>query len=270
VTSDAALRFARLAQALAPYADDIVFVGGWVHRLYLAEADEPGGVGTEDIDIALPRHLPAATRPTLIELAERAGFTRDPISSMPGVAQWLTYENAKGETVPIDFLTEGKPREPVEIEGQGGLLAQGYPGQRLLLAHTRYLRLGREFHPSVRRARTIRVPTLGAYIVQKGVSAGTRNHPLKRAKDIVYILEILRHHALGPQVLQQLPGILSHAPASAKAFRRAIELTVASDARMVDVALQTNLARSIQSDTATLIPLQRAWLRRLLGVTRRT
>ena len=71
MTSRAAEQFARVIIEMAPYADEIVFVGGWVHALY---------------------------------------------------------------------LTEGDPRFAVPIAGQPGLLAQGYPGQNVLLQNTRSMR----------------------------------------------------------------------------------------------------------------------------------
>ena len=48
--------FAALLRALAPYGNDVVVIGGWVHALYLARASargEPGGIAvlTDDFDI---------------------------------------------------------------------------------------------------------------------------------------------------------------------------------------------------------------------------
>ena len=108
----AARQFARVLIALQPYVDEIAFVGGWVHVLYLAEANDRGAVMTEDIDVTLPHALLTRDRPALLELARDAGFERDPISDMEEVAAWMVYRNADGLTVPIDFLTEGEPRRP--------------------------------------------------------------------------------------------------------------------------------------------------------------
>lgn len=163
----AAEQFAKVIVEMAPYAHEIVFVGGWVHALYLAEVNQGGAVGTDDVDITIPRELPAGDRPTLLELAERAGFTRDPISAMDGVASWMAYTNDQGETVPIDFLTEGDPRSSVPIVGQPGLHAQGYLGQNVLLQNNRIMSVGQELHSLLVPPRKIQVPTLGAYVLQK-------------------------------------------------------------------------------------------------------
>lgn len=88
MTSRAAEQFARVIVEMAPYADEIVFVGGWVHALYLAEANETEAIGTEDIDITIPGTLLTRDRPTLLELAARAGFERDLIE----------HQNTPGET----------------------------------------------------------------------------------------------------------------------------------------------------------------------------
>jgi hypothetical protein len=48
--------------------------------------------------------------------------------------------------LPIDFLTAGDPRFAVPIAGQPGLLAQGYPGQNVLLQNTRSMHVGKEVH----------------------------------------------------------------------------------------------------------------------------
>lgn len=67
--------FARTVIALQAYAGEIVFIGGWVHALYLAEAnstDRP--VRTEDIDVTIPHAMLARDRPALFDLVAGAGY----------------------------------------------------------------------------------------------------------------------------------------------------------------------------------------------------
>lgn len=67
--------FARMVIALQPYAGGVVFIGSWVHALYLAEAnsrDRP--VRTEDIDFTIPPRLLTGDRPALLDLVTAAGF----------------------------------------------------------------------------------------------------------------------------------------------------------------------------------------------------
>ena len=190
---------------MQPYADDIVFVVGWVHALYLAVANDGGAVQTEDIDVTLPRVLPTGDRSTLLELAGDAGFLRDPISDMDDVAAWMVYRNADGLTIPIDFLTEGDPRRP---------------------------------DPLLEPPRRIRVPTLGAYVVQKAMSAAMRGHREKAAKDLVYIFEILRHPRLGADVSTEIRTLRQRYPREYEACAAAIRSVVATPAAMRDIAQQ--------------------------------
>jgi hypothetical protein len=212
VTSLAAQQFARVVIALQPYILDIVFVGGWVHVLYLAEANDSGAVQTEDVDVTLPRELLTRDRATLLELAGVAGFHRDPVSDMEGVPPWMVYRNADGLTIPIDFLTEGDPRWPVEIIGQAGMLAQGYPGQQMLLDSCRWLEVGSVLHPMLEPALRICVPNLGAYLVQKAMSCAARGNRMKAAKDLVYIFEILRHPRLGVGLAMEIRALRERYP----------------------------------------------------------
>jgi hypothetical protein len=238
VTTLAAQQFARVIIAMQPYVDDIVFVGGWVHALYLGEANDGGALQTEDIDVTLPPVLLTGDRATLLELAGEAGFVRDPISDMDDVAAWMVYRSADGLTIPIDFLTEGDPRRPVEIVGQPGLLAQGYPGQQMLLDSFRWLEVGSTLHPMLEPPRRIRVPTLGAYVVQKAVSAAMRGNRDKAAKDLVYIFEIIRHPRLGADVSSEIRTLRERYSREYEQCALALRSAVATPPTMRDVAEQ--------------------------------
>ena len=55
--------FARRVDALEPWLDQVVIIGGWAHRLYrqhpLAQPLDYEPLGTFDTDIAVPLDLPA-------------------------------------------------------------------------------------------------------------------------------------------------------------------------------------------------------------------
>lgn len=250
---------------MAPYADEIVFVGGWVHALYLAEANETGAIHTDDVDITIPRELLANDRPTLLDLAERAGFERDPISDMEGVSPCMVYRNALGETVLIDFLTEGVRGAAVPIKGQMGMLAQGYLGQVILLHNTRPMLVGASIHELLEPARTIRVPTLGAYILQKGISSSTRTQPSKEAKDLVYIYEIVHHPTLGAQAMSQLRELRERYPDEFSLWKHALARAIATPVTMQNVTdelMLTGRAHGASEDIARSVSV---WLRRLIA-----
>jgi hypothetical protein len=265
VTTLAAQQFARVVIALQPYVEDLVFVGGWVHALYLAEANDGGAVQTEDIDVTLPAALRMGDRAPLLDLAGAAGFERDPISDMDDVATWMVYRSADGLTIPIDFLTEGDPRAPVTILGQPGLLAQGYPGQRMLLESWRWIAVASTLHPLLNPARRIRVPTLGAYVIQKAMSSAMRGQKWKAAKDLVYIVEILRHPRPGPSVAADIRSLRPRYPrefqSCAESLRRALETRTV----MRDVAEQLVEAGRFYGAIESVVALVDGRFRRLLA-----
>ncbi len=270
MNGSAAERFARVIIEMAPYADEIVFVGGWVHALYLAEANETGAVVTDDVDITIPRELLANDRPTLLALAERAGFERDPISDMEGVAPRMVYTGEFGELIPIDFLTEGDTRNDVPIVGQPGLLAQGYRGQDILLHNARPMQVGADIHELLTPPRTIRVPTLGAYVLQKGISSNTRTQPSKEAKDLVYIYEIVRHPTLGMQAMAQLRELRPRYPDEFELWKRTLTSAMATPATMRNISDELMLsgrARGAPDDVARSVMV---WFRRLVAESEAT
>ena len=217
--------FAALLRALAPYASDVVLIGGWVHALYLARASARGerdeiAVLTDDFDITIPRHLEAKGRPQLVELVTEIGFERDPISDLDG-APIMLRRMIDNSLVDLDILTESSdPRATVRIEGQTALHVAGYPGQQILLENTEWMSVGVDLHLSLAPPIEIRVPTLPAYVFHKGLSSSQRVSEQKRSKDLVYMVEIIRHSTLGPEALAGLADIATRYPAFYAAWKR--------------------------------------------------
>ena len=181
--------FADLVRALAPYLGDVVFVGGWVHALYLLEAEGVSArtVRTYDIDVSIPRSLARGDRPPLIELIRAARFEVSAFDEASGLLE------IQRDSVPLDLLTEAPdPREPIAILGQGDLKVQGYPHQDLLRQNTRSMLVGVEVDESLNEPVPILVPTLSAYGLGKLLSSASRNMRSKRAKDLAYLVELLR------------------------------------------------------------------------------
>ena len=67
--------FARLVDALEPWLDQVVIIGGWAHRLYrqhpLAQPLDYEPLGTFDTDIVVPLDLPATGEQIRARLLER-------------------------------------------------------------------------------------------------------------------------------------------------------------------------------------------------------
>lgn len=209
--------FAALLRALTPYASDVVLIGGWVHALYLACTSARGesdgiAVLTDDFDITIPQHLEANGRRQLVELVTEIGFERDPVSDLDGAPVMLRQMIDKS-LVDLDILTESPdPRATVRVEGQAGLHVAGYPGQQILLENTEWMSVGVDLHPSLAPPIEIRVPTLPAYVFHKGLSSSQRVNEQKRSKDLVYMVEIIRHSTLGPVALAGLADIGTRYP----------------------------------------------------------
>jgi len=226
--------FARTILALQPYTGELVFIGGWIHALYLAEAnasDRP--VRTEDIDVTLPHTLLADDRPTLLELAANARFEVQEFSVGSGAFE-IFQQEPDGTVIELDLLTEAPdPRTPVEIEGQDGLKVHGYPGQQIFLENARWMSVGPDIHPLLDPPCQIRVPTIAAYMLGKGLSSATRSRLSKKAKDLVYLYEIARQPALGVRGMDDLRSLATRYPAECEVWRRNLE-GVLADARLMD------------------------------------
>jgi hypothetical protein len=260
--------FAKTVRALAPYAEDIVFIGGWVHALYLAEANEAAqALFTDDIDVTIPPSLLTAGRPTLLALAGGAGF--DIEAERDDAPIEVVQYGPDRSAIYLDILTEHpNPREPVRIEGQPDLLAQGYPGQHLLLENSRTMVVGPDIHPSLTPSQRIRVPTLGAYVLHRGLSSRTRGRQDKAVKDLVYVHEILRHPRLGAQARSELPTLVSRYAEQAQQWRDRLNEVVRRDRLRRDLAEQLLLAGRAFGQEEQIMAEVEAQFRRVLAEVR--
>lgn len=158
----------------------------------------------------------------MIELATEAGFERDEcLEDIEGTPIRLTQSGPGGAVIDLDVITEGNdPRTAVPIEGQPNLAAQGYPGQHVLLDNAQWIAVGTAVHASLDPAIRIRVPTLGAYVLHKGLSFATRSRLDKMAKDLVYLVEILRDPVLGQGAREQVHELAQRYPSEFAQWRQ--------------------------------------------------
>lgn len=236
--------FARTVIAFEPYASDVVFVGGWVHAIYLAELGAGGRpLVTTDVDVSLPNQLEAAGRTTLRDLALNAGFFPNWLSTLDGQAEHLVYEiphsRAPSQVIDLDLLTEAPiPQTAVPIVGQTGLLAQGYPGQRLLQEESMWMKVGSTVHPLLDPPRSIRVPMLGAYVLHKGVASTRRAVVEKATKDLVYIYEIAKDPVLRSVATGGVQALKSRYPSEFEIWHSRLTAATAQPALRRGVAGQ--------------------------------
>jgi hypothetical protein len=185
--------FALLIDALGPYLDRVVIVGGWAHRLFrqhpLAQTVPYAPLMTRDVDVAIPVRM----RPDEESLRERLltrGFHEEFLGDyQPPVTH---YHQSKPDSVfYVEFLTplvggefrrDGKRDVTIPI---AGISAQKLRHLGVLL--TAPWSLSVDFG-SVSRG--VRISNPVAYIAQKLLIGGMRKQS-ERAKDVLYIHDTL-------------------------------------------------------------------------------
>jgi len=184
--------FTRLIEALDPWLDKVVVIGGWAHRLYrlhpLSQALDYEPLGTFDADIALPLHLPVTGEQIGERLLARdfreelMGDTRPPAAH---------YRVESGDnSFYAEFLTS---LEGSEVKRGGrrdvtarvsGVSVQKLRHLELLLANPWDVMIAPALgYQGVRR---ILVPNPAVFIAQKILIHDKRDRD-RRAKDILYI-----------------------------------------------------------------------------------
>lgn len=195
---------------LREYLPDLVLIGGWVphlHRRYGHIAGWRGELSlTGELDLLVDRGLPRGERPSLPEVLRQAGFEQAPGSHADAV--WARRVEA-GEM--IEFLTPyaGRMRRDqatVPVREHRGLTAIPLHYVDLLAHHTTRLRVP-VLAETGEASLQVRVPTLGAYVVNKAYTfsrRGSANDPdqaPKSAKDLLYLHDLM---AAGRTVVEQI------------------------------------------------------------------
>jgi hypothetical protein len=191
--------FYRVLWLLRDYLVDLIIIGGWVPYLYARFGGDAWASRrslTAELDVLIVPPIPVGSRPRLDETLRAAGLapTREPGPS----AVWIGGLES-GEM--IEFLTPhtgtaNQQGATVPLPGHGDIGAISLSAVALLGAHTTTLSVpvgqfaGRVEHVDVR------LPRLGAYIVNKAATFLARRphaegpNP-KRAKDLVYIHDVM-------------------------------------------------------------------------------
>ena len=192
--------FAKLLGALGPYLDDLVFAGGWAHRL-LGLHDLAGRVdfeplATDDADLATPLKLPVRGEASLAKRLKDAGFTEELRGDdSPPITEYRLGDEDGG--LYVEFIAPltggsttraGKPRDTAEV---AGTTAQTLRHVDLLFKETWTVRLTEAGgFPVGEKTLTVRVPNAASFVAQK-LLVIERRHRSKRAKDILYIHDTL-------------------------------------------------------------------------------
>lgn len=188
--------FAKLIEALAPWGHQLVFVGGWAHRLYrfhpraVVPAYQP--LATLDVDVAfaqreqLDGNIQARLRDAGFE-QQLTGEHRPPVSRYtlgedgPGgfYAEFLT------PLIGREFTRSGESLATLE---KAGVTAQRLRYLELLLQSSWTVTLDATW--SVASPLELRIPNPVSFIVQKLLVHDDRAHG-KKAQDLLYIHDTL-------------------------------------------------------------------------------
>lgn len=222
-------QFARLVDALEPWLDRVLFIGGWAHRLF-RERPEAARLSypplrTGDVDVALdPRALErdAGIRERLAASGFREEFLGD---DRPPVTHYSLGDEASGFYVEfLSPLLGGDRRRDGSrdvTERIAGVTAQKLRYLDILLVEPWTVTIGEEQGVPLARPATILIPNPASFIVQKLLIEAKRRRE-DRSKDVLYVHDTIELFAPTLETLHAL-------------FSASIEPTLSRSAR---VALQ--------------------------------
>ena len=202
--------FARLIEALHPWLDQVVVIGGWAHRLYrlhpLAQPLEYAPLATLDTDVAVPAQLPV-TGQDIHERLIASGFQEEKLGeARPPAAH---YHLVLGETgFYAEFLTPlegsvykrgGERDATVRI---AGVSSQKLRHIDLLLNAPWMVEIGLATGYSTAETRRIQLPNPASFLAQK-VLIHRKRGPADRAKDVLYIHDTIETFGGALPVIRQ-------------------------------------------------------------------
>ena len=194
--------FLRVLLALEDYLPNTVLIGGcaaFVYSKYMFE--KPLGqapIYTNDLDLLVQNDIPVSRR-SILSLMEEAGFAGRALESRH--TQYFKFESSLGTGFEVEFLTPAPSREHGEtIVVQGGIRAQILDGLELFLTNDTEVRIS-DTSEDITVDLTVRVPTPGAFVLNKIQSYLDPIGDTVRAKDIYYVFYVLRNLPIGKQAI---------------------------------------------------------------------
>ncbi|HYL15528.1 MAG TPA: GSU2403 family nucleotidyltransferase fold protein [Terriglobales bacterium] len=229
--------FSRMVEALAPWLEQIVVIGGWAHRLYhyhaLAQPLDHPPLTTLDADIALPDRLPKNPEADMRERLVKAGFDEEFLGKdNPPATHFRFGSDPTGFYA--EFLTplvgsgykHGKRDATANI---AGVNAQRLRYVDLLLQSPWSVKLDDRRGFPLTKPIQVRVANPAAYLAQK-ILAFERRPKEDQGKEILYMHDTIELFA------RSLPQIGSEWNDNTKAHvhERAVRLVERSAADMFD------------------------------------
>lgn len=209
--------FFNALKILRNYLPEIIIGGGWVPFLYyryLVADKNKQALFTKDIDFLVKENLPVVKGKTVDQLLTEAGL--ESVFKSRDNPPLIHYEgNIEGFEVEIEFLTDQKGSNPdTVIKVQEGLHAEALRFLSILVENTINLDLG-DIEPPL----SVKVPSLEAFILNKGLVFPRRRDRLKSAKDLYYVFDILSTCTqLRPEIINGLNDLQKKYPVWFRAF----------------------------------------------------
>ncbi|WP_440532660.1 GSU2403 family nucleotidyltransferase fold protein [Variovorax sp. YR566] len=191
--------FARLAQALVPWGDHLVYVGGWAHRLHRlhphAHVPDHDALLTRDSDVAIDKWVPKESDIKAALLAH--GFREELRGDLrPPDAQYTLGDENAGFYA--EFLTplvgSGYRRGGTQIanEKMAGILAQRIRHLDILLVDPWRVTLDTDNFDSLPAPMEVRVANPLCFMVQKFLIQERRRKQGKAPKDLLYLYDTIQ------------------------------------------------------------------------------
>jgi hypothetical protein len=252
-------QFARLVDALEPWLDRVLFIGGWAHRLF-RERPEAARLSypplrTGDVDVALdPRAM--ARDAGILERLAASGFREEFLGDdRPPVTHYSLGDDASGFYVEFlspllsgDRRRDGSRDVTVRI---AGVTAQKLRYLDILLVEPWTVTIGEgQGVPLVRRT-AILIPNPASFIVQKLLIAARRRRE-DRAKDVLYVHDTIELFAPTLEALRTLFSA-SIEPALSRSTCLALQRAAAAYGEVTDPIREAALIAGYRALTPQVI-----------------
>jgi len=187
--------FLKAAQALQPYLDHVVFIGGCANALYRHHpfASQPAmrPLATFDLDLAAPKKLPVLAGTSLHNALSSAGMRPAPANQRTN-----KFRTSLGANETLEFLCpltgvakKIRDQSPALVDIQQDCTAEALDYLDLLLLHPWNIDLKDVPPLAVVESFSINIPNPASYVMQKVLIRSKRGSTAKRAKDCYYIYE---------------------------------------------------------------------------------
>ncbi|MGE5110565.1 MAG: GSU2403 family nucleotidyltransferase fold protein [Acidobacteriaceae bacterium] len=190
--------FLRVVEALGPWLDQVVVIGGWAHRLYrlhpLAQPLQFAPLMTLDTDVAIPKKLDVLEEDLHTRLEAR-GFKPELFGEHQPPVTHYTLRDSSTEFY-AEFLTpliggpknRGRKTPTLRI---AGVNTQKLRYVDLLLKAPWRVILQQSTGFPAKKPIAVQIPNVGSYLVQK-ILVLPKREAEGRAKDILYIHDTIQ------------------------------------------------------------------------------